>query len=165
MLRKKLNKKPVRVYLQCGLLLAAIFVFLGAGDQDARFTTLGHQMMCACGCNQILLECNHVGCPLSDGMRNDLAAYIQRGDSDSLIIQAFVQKFGPTVLIAPTTTGFNRIAWIMPYLVLILGLGSVCLIVRSWKNKPAPSLADGVPHVHGTELDQYSEEIRKETEL
>ena len=160
-----LRKKPIRVYLQCGLLLAAIFVFLGAGDQDARFQSLGHQMMCACGCNQILLECNHVGCPLSDGMRNDLAAYIQRGDSDSLIIQAFIQKFGPTVLIAPTTTGFNRVAWIMPYLVLVLGLGSVYLIVRSWRNKPVPSLADGVPHLQGPELNQFSDQVRKETEL
>lgn len=159
------QKKSFRIYLQCGLLIAAIFVFMGAGDQNARFDKLGHQMMCACGCNQILLECNHVGCPLSDGMRNDLASYVQRGDSDSLIIQAFVQKFGPTVLIAPTTTGFNRLAWVMPYLVLILGLGSVYLIVRSWKRRPEPALADGIPHAQGAELDKYSNQVRKETEL
>jgi cytochrome c-type biogenesis protein CcmH len=158
-------QKLIRRYLQCGLVLAAVFLLLGAGDQDTRFQRLGHQMMCACGCNQILLECNHVGCPLSDGMRNDLASFIQRGDSDSLIIQAFVQKFGPTVLLAPTTTGFNRIAWIMPFLVLIIGLGSVYLIIRSWRKRPVPALADGVPHSQGEELNEYSEQVRKETQL
>lgn len=157
--------RSLRRYLQCGLLLLVVFVFLGAGDQNARFQNLGHQMMCACSCNQILLECNHVGCPLSDGMRNDLASYIQRGDSDSLIIQAFVQKFGPTVLIAPTTTGFNRLAWIMPFVVLVLGLGSVYLIVRSWRRRPEPALADGIAHAQGTELNRYSDQVRKETEL
>lgn len=158
-------QKGIKRYLQCGLVLATLFLLLGAGDQDTRFQRLGHQMMCACGCNQILLECNHVGCPLSDGMRNDLASGIQRGDSDSLIIQAFVQKFGPTVLLAPTTTGFNRVAWIMPFLVLVVGLGSVYLIVRSWRKRPAPALADGVPHAQGAELNEYSEQVRKETEL
>ena len=78
--------------------------------------------MCVCGCNQVLLECNHVGCTYSDRMRDELAAEFDRGDSDDLVLQAFVQKYGPTVLAAPTTTGFNRVAWIMPYLALVLGL-------------------------------------------
>src|SRR5579864_4017530 len=101
----------------------ACVLLLGA-DNDARFNSLGHKMICACGCNQILLECNHVGCPLSDGMRNELAAGIQRGDSDDLILQSFVQKYGPTVLAAPPNIGFGRVAWIMPFVVLLLGFAS-----------------------------------------
>ena len=41
-------------------------------------------LMCACGCNQVLLECNHVGCTYSDRMRDELAAGLERGDNDSL---------------------------------------------------------------------------------
>ena len=85
------------------LLCAAVFAFLGAGDPATRFNEIGHQMMCICGCNQILLEFNHVGCPDSDRMRNELMASLSRGDSDSLVEQGFVQKYGPTVLAAPTT--------------------------------------------------------------
>jgi cytochrome c-type biogenesis protein CcmH len=158
-------RKPITRYLQCGLLLVFVFCFLGAGDQDSRFQSLGHQLMCACGCNQVLLECNHVGCPLSDGMRKDLAAYIQRGDSDSLILQAFVQKFGPTVLLAPTHKGFNRVAWVMPYLVLILGLLSVCMVVRSWKKRPAPAIADGVAPASEEDMQNFDAQVRRETEL
>jgi len=39
-----------------------VLLLLGAGDNSRRIDRLGHQMMCVCGCNQILLECNHVGC-------------------------------------------------------------------------------------------------------
>ncbi|HEY6337396.1 MAG TPA: cytochrome c-type biogenesis protein CcmH, partial [Candidatus Sulfotelmatobacter sp.] len=110
---------------QALLLSLAVFLFSGAGDPATRFTELGHQLMCICSCNQILLECNHVGCPDSDGMRNELMAQVMRGDSDSLVSQAFVQKYGPTVLAAPTTTGFNRTAWVVPFVALGLGFGIV----------------------------------------
>ena len=73
------------------LLCATVFLFLGAGDSDARFKDLGHRMMCACGCGQILLECNHVGCTYSDRMRAELVAAVDRGDNDDLTLQSFVQ--------------------------------------------------------------------------
>jgi cytochrome c-type biogenesis protein CcmH len=158
-------KATIRRALHCILLLAAVFAFLGAGDPAARFGEIGHRMMCICSCKEILLECNHVGCPDSDGMRNELMAAVSRGDSDSLVEQSFVQKYGPTVLAAPTTTGFNRTAWIMPFAALILGFGLVVRVVRSWKNRPAPALADGLRPIRGAELAQFRDQARKETEL
>ena len=151
--------------LQCGLLCLAVFSLTGASDPATRFNELGHQMMCICSCNQILLECNHVGCPDSDGMRNELMAAVSRGDSDSLVEQSFVQKYGPTVLAAPTTSGFDRTAWIVPFVALALGLGIVVLVIRSWKNRPAPAIADGLRPVRGVELEQFRDQARKETDL
>jgi len=83
------------------LLLAAMTLLMGAGDNDARFKDLGHRMMCTCGCGQILLECNHVGCQSSDRMRGELMAALgmtnggdggtpsggaKTGDNDDLIL-------------------------------------------------------------------------------
>ena len=152
--------------LECALLALALFALVGAGDPASRFTDLGHQLMCICGCHQILLECNHVGCPASDGMRNELMAGIERGDSDSLVEQAFIQEYGPTVLAAPPTTGaVSRAAWIVPFLALFSGLVVIGAVVRAWKNRPAPAIADGLRPVHGAELEQFREQARKETEL
>src|SRR5579863_2626974 len=123
----KRSKMAAQVLLLC----LAIFLFAGAGDPATRFTEIGHQLMCICGCNQILLECNHVGCPDSDGMRNELMAAVTRGDSDSLVEQSFVQKYGPTVLAAATTKGFDRAAYILPFAALIFGFGLVVMIVLS----------------------------------
>ena|SRR5579871_4970978 len=163
-MKKKLNSN-VRRALQCGVLSLAVIAFAGAGDPGTRFKELGHQLMCICGCGQILLECNHVGCPDSDGMRNELMASVTRGDSDSLVEQAFVQKYGPTVLAAPTTTGFDRTAWIMPFVALVLGFGIVVFVIRSWKNRPTPALADGIRPVRGAELEQFRDQARKDTDL
>jgi cytochrome c-type biogenesis protein CcmH len=154
-----------RKLLQTFVLCAAVFALLGAGDPATRFSELGHQLMCICGCNQILLECNHVGCPASDGMRNELMASLTRGDSDSLVEQGFVQKYGPTVLAAPTTKGFDRAAYIMPFAALILGFGLIGLVIRSWKNRPAPAIADGLRPIRGPELEQFRDQARKETDL
>jgi cytochrome c-type biogenesis protein CcmH/NrfF len=154
----------VRRLLQLGMLSLAVSVFLGAGDEAGRVNNLGHRLMCVCGCNQILLECNHVGCQYSDRMRGELVAAVERGDSDDLTLQAFVQKYGTTVMAAPTTQGFNRVAWVMPYLALVLGLTTVVLIVRAWKMRPLAMPADGVAPVSGAELERFREQARKDTE-
>jgi cytochrome c-type biogenesis protein CcmH len=156
---------PIRRALQCGLLCLAVIALAGAGDPTSRFKDLGHQLMCICGCHQILLECNHVGCPDSDGMRNELMSAVSRGDSDSLVEQSFVQKYGPIVLAAPTNTGFDRTAWIVPFLALGVGLVTVVLVVRAWKNRPAPALADGLKPIRGAELEQFREKAREDTDL
>src|SRR5712671_370966 len=157
--------RPGRKLAQTLLLCAAVIALLGAGDPATRFSEIGHQMMCICGCNQILLECNHVGCPSSDGMRNELMAAVTRGESDSLVEQGFVQKYGPTVLAAPTNTGFNRTAWIVPFVALGFGLMTVVFIVRAWRSRPAPALAEDLRPVRGADLEQFRAQARKETEL
>jgi cytochrome c-type biogenesis protein CcmH/NrfF len=90
---------------------------------------------------------------------------VSRGDSDSLVEQSFVQKYGPTVLAAPTAKGFDRTAWIVPFVALALGLSIVVLVIRSWKNRPAPAIADGLRPVRGAELEQFRDQARKETEI
>jgi cytochrome c-type biogenesis protein CcmH len=151
--------------MQLVVVVLAVMVFMGAGDDSVRFNKLGHRMMCACGCGQILLECNHVGCQYSDKMRNELMAGLDRAESDDLILQGFVQNYGPTVIAAPTSTGFNRLAWIMPFVALGFGMAFVVFVVRSWKNKPTPALADGIIVRRGGQLDDYKRKARQETDV
>ncbi len=150
---------------QALLLGITVIVTTAAADPNVststRFDKLGHQMMCTCSCAQVLLECNHVGCPNSEGMRSELLAGVDRGDSDTTIFQAFVQKYGPTVLAAPTTQGFNLVAWIMPFAVLFLGIGGTALLIRRWKLRtvamPPPS---AMPR-----FSDIRDRIRRDTEI
>jgi cytochrome c-type biogenesis protein CcmH len=164
-LEHRFSRPSAKRILQTGLLFVALLFLLGAGDQSSRFNDLGHRLMCACGCNQILLECNHVGCSYSDRMRDELAAAVDRGDNDDLTLQSFVQKYGPTVLAAPTKTGFNRVAWIVPYLALLGGIVGVSYVVRIWKARPLLLPADTPSPAKGAELARFREQARKETEL
>ena len=163
-MRFPMNSAHKRI-AQLSLVFVALFTFLGVGDEDARFRDLGHHLMCVCSCGQILLECNHVGCMYSDRMRTELAAALERGDNDDLTLQSFVQKYGTTVVAAPSTKGFGRVAWIMPFVALLAGLATVVLVVRAWRNRPTPALADGIQPARGAELERYREQADKETDL
>jgi cytochrome c-type biogenesis protein CcmH/NrfF len=92
-------------------------------------------------------------------------ASLTRGDSDSLVEQGFVQKYGPTVLAAPTTKGFDRAAYIVPLAALILGFGLIALVIRAWKIRPTPALAGGLHPIRGARLEQFRDLARKETDL
>jgi len=154
-----------RVRLLCGL-LACVVLLLGAGDDGQRFERLGHQVMCICGCNYVLLECNHVGCPNSDRMRKELISAVTRGDDDPAILGWFVQTYGTVVLLAPTHTGFNQVAWIMPYLALVLGIGLVALVVWMWKERqPSPPGTRGPASPRGSALEGFRQQARRETEI
>jgi cytochrome c-type biogenesis protein CcmH/NrfF len=162
---KRFLPTSVKRVSQLGFVFVAVAALMGASDDSARFNDLGHRLMCACGCNQILLECNHVGCSYSDRMRGELTTALDRGDADDLVLQGFVQKYGPTVLAAPSKSGFNRVAWIMPYLALVIGVMGVSFIVRIWKSRPLIVPADLPSAVHGAELERFRDVARKETEL
>ena len=135
----------------------------GATDPQARFNDLGHQMMCTCGCNQVLLECNHVGCTVSGGMRDELTRQIASGANDSLILQSFVQEYGATVLAAPTTHGLDLLAWIMPFAVALLALAGTIYLVRHWARQQAATAVARTPE-QARALDAMRERIRRETE-
>ncbi len=145
----------------CGVLLLTTFL-LGAGDEAARFDKLGHNMICGCGCRQILLECNHVGCQVSDKMVRELRVALTRGDSDDLVMQAFVQRYGETVRAAPEAKGFNLMAWITPFAMLLAGLLLAAAVLRRWSMRPAPA-ATAPPQA--PRLNAFREKARQETEL
>jgi cytochrome c-type biogenesis protein CcmH len=150
--------------LQLLVLALAIPFLAGASNDEARFNTIGHKMMCSCGCGQILLECNHVGCTRSDKMRNELAAAVQRGDNDDLILSTFAGNYGPAILAAPIRGGFDRVAWIMPFLVFALATGVAVWVIRIWKSRPSLVAASAAP-ASSPELDRFRDQARKETEL
>ena len=151
--------------LQLLLVLALAFGAMGSDSSSARFEKLGHRLMCTCGCNQVLLECNHVGCPASDGMRNELTAGMQKSPTDdSAVLDGFVQKYGPIVLAAPTMSGFDRVAWITPYAIFAFGIGLVTFIVRNWRHRPSRvAVAGSAPD--DPALQEFRRRAREETQL
>ena len=133
--------------------LASVFVCLlavimlgadGSSDPGARFGRIGHNMMCVCSCGQVLLECNHVGCPDSARMIQELQAQLAGPNgtgADSLILNWFVNKYGASVLAAPIRGGFDNVAWIVPIAIFLFGTVGTALLVRFWMRKPQTALA------------------------
>jgi cytochrome c-type biogenesis protein CcmH len=141
-------------------------MMLGAGG--SRYERLGHELMCSCGCGQILLECNHVGCPSSAGMIRELRAEIDSGASDVQVLEWFEAKYGAVILAAPMRGGFDDVAWIAPIAVFVLATIGTGLVVWAWKRRSGAmgavagvGVGAGVGAVDDAEL---RERIRRETE-
>ncbi len=123
------------------LCLAVAVVFstgMLQGQSSDRAKMLGAKLICMCNCGQILTACNHVGCTRSAAMLKEMDQRVASGDNDDLILQSFVQEYGAAVLAEPPAHGFNSIAWAIPIIASILGLGLVVVLIRNWRHTPVP---------------------------
>src|SRR5262249_6132044 len=118
-----------------------VVLLMGADNQDARFQKLGSKIMCTCGCAEMLLQCDHVGCQNSDRMRRQLHAGVQTMSSDEGVLDWFRNTWGVTAVVEPRTHGFELLAWIIPAAGLGLGLLLVMVLIRNWKLRSAPVAA------------------------
>jgi cytochrome c-type biogenesis protein CcmH len=146
--------------LQLALLFTVSLSLIGADAPNKRFDKLSHKLMCTCGCAEILGECNHVGCPDSTGLLTELHHQVDSNVSDDAIFNAFATKYGPIVLAAPFRAGFDQVAWIVPFAVLVLGILGILLLLRLWRRRYA-TLTLTAPAT--TTNDTLRDRIRNET--
>ncbi|OGW22827.1 MAG: hypothetical protein A3K09_06705 [Nitrospinae bacterium RIFCSPLOWO2_12_FULL_47_7] len=129
------------------LLLVPFFTALlvtGIASKSHSGTVLAdieNALMCECDdkCGKVLINCN---CATSDKHRADLKKHIQSGLTKEQIIQVYVDKYGEKVLSAPTKTGFNMTAWVMPFAAILGGGFGIRQILRVWVRKNSGN-ADG----------------------
>ena len=126
------------------------------GGTAGRITTksalqrqLEGEIMCTCGgCRSPLNGCPMV--PNCHGYTEQTARidqYLGEGKDYDQILAAFVQEFGgQAVLAAPIDEGFNRLAWLFPYLAAAAALVGVVLTARRW-SRPTEAAAAGGPSV------------------
>ncbi|MFP5207456.1 MAG: cytochrome c-type biogenesis protein CcmH [Acidobacteriota bacterium] len=148
-------------------LAIAVCFSMGASSAGARVQDLDHRMMCTCGCAQLLGECNHVGCTESTQELSELRADIASGMSDQQIFNAFVAKYGATVLAAPPARGFDLVAWIAPFAVFLAALLGTLLLIRRWGGlrgfHPQHAGVDDLSTLDPAERDRI-ERIRRDTD-
>jgi cytochrome c-type biogenesis protein CcmH len=145
--------------VQAGVLALAVCFTLGASDASGRYDHLSHQLMCSCGCGQVLGECNHVGCPDSPVQLAELKTAMGTSMNDDQILSSFAAKYGATVLAAPTTHGFDLVAWIAPAAVFLAALLGTILLMRHW----AVGRKSANPPANTPEMDALRDRIRRET--
>jgi cytochrome c-type biogenesis protein CcmH len=148
------------IALSIVLLLFAPYSF---AQETARARALGQKLMCVCGCNQVLISCNHVGCSYSHDMIKQLDERVSRNEPDDLTIQAFVQEYGPTVLSAPPAKGFNFVAWVMPVVVPLIALAIFGEVIRRWRQRSALVAASG-PKISPDLLARAQREAHKDAD-
>jgi cytochrome c-type biogenesis protein CcmH len=147
---------------------AAPLLITSAGAQQSsdRAKQIGGKFMCMCGCNQVLTQCNHVGCTTSAAMLKELDQSVARGDSEDAITQMFVQEFGTRVYAEPPKSGFSLVAWSLPSIYLLSGTLLVIFVISRWRKHALEhvSVKGNAPRVSAELLERARAQAARETE-
>ena len=108
------------------------------GEQAALFSKISEELICQCGCNLVLGQCGHVNCPSAIPMREKIEEMLLDKKSQSEIMSYFMKDytfrgkgpFGKAILSQPATEGFDLMAWVMPFLLLVVFTAIVFVVVK-----------------------------------
>jgi cytochrome c-type biogenesis protein CcmF len=113
-------------------------------DRTELESSLRSDIMCTCGCRRSLANCGMYNCHGDIAQTTKLRGMIEKGMTRDEIVAAFVRDFGgEDILMAPPDRGFNRLAWLLPYLIAAAALAAVIFTARRWSQPSTPAIAGG----------------------
>ena len=121
-------------------------------------------LTCQCSCGLTVHSCNHLQCGFAIPAKEQIAEQLGQGQSRQAILASFVSRYGEKVLSAPTATGFNLVAWITPFLVVLIGAVSIGFIARRWTKNRSQVQAAAAPSPPISTPSPYQERLKKELE-
>jgi len=65
--------------------------------------------------------------------RRQITRMLSAGASDAAIEQSFVDRYGPSILLVPPTSGLGSLIWVLPVVGVVLALGA--LGVLFWRRQ------------------------------
>ena len=130
----------------------------GAG---ALLDDLENQLMCKCDdkCGKVLINCT---CSTSDKTRAKFSKMLESGITVEQIVKMQVDKYGETVLSAPTKFGFNLTAWMTPFLALVAGGFGVRKVLLTWVGKKGNIDSIVAPVAESKISEKYSKRLKDE---
>jgi cytochrome c-type biogenesis protein CcmH/NrfF len=107
---------------------------------------LANEIICTCGCRLPAGECGMMNCHGKAEQLGKLKDLVDQGLDRDAILATFVRDYGGAdILTRPPDTGFNRLAWLFPYLAGGIGAIGIAVFARRWSrggDHAAPNAAE-----------------------
>jgi cytochrome c-type biogenesis protein CcmH len=114
----------------------------GASSDAERVRSVGSELRCPdCESQSITQSSTET----ARAARADIRRRVAAGESDAEIRQAYIDKFGPSILLKHESGGLGILVWGLPAAALVLGAGGLVLALRRWRREP---------HLHPTDADR-----------
>jgi len=143
-----------------------VFVWVSVGqvsgvEAGALLEDLENQLMCKCDdkCGKVLINCT---CSTSDKTRAKFSKMLESGITVEQIVKMQVDKYGETVLSAPTKFGFNLTAWMTPFVALVAGGFGVRKVLLAWVCKKGEIDSIDAPIAESKISEKYSKRLKDE---
>jgi cytochrome c-type biogenesis protein CcmH len=128
--------------LVIGAIVWAAWPSSGAATPASRAHELATELRCP--------DCQALSVADSDSssaeaIRTDLLRRTTAGESDAAIRQVYVNRYGESILLKPTSNGLGLLVWVLPVVALALGVVGLGLAFAKWR---------GQPRLHATDADE-----------
>jgi cytochrome c-type biogenesis protein CcmH len=100
---------------------------------SARTERLEHQLACPVCQGESVADSD---APESRAIRADIPLRIRAGQTDAQIRAAYVATYGQKILLSPTNSGIDLVAWIVPSIAILLGAFGIAFALRRWSRAP-----------------------------
>ena len=94
-------------------------------------------IICMCGTcgRQLVGECT---CGYAEQMRQEISGMVRAGKTREQVIQYYIAKYGSEEPLAePINKGFNRLAWLLPYVIGGVSAAAIGIAAVRWSRHPA----------------------------
>jgi len=128
--------------------------------REARVQALGKQLRCPM-CQGLSIADS--GSSAARAQMDKVRELVAAGQTDEQIRTYFVSRYGEWALLEPPAQGMNLLVWILPGLLLLLGLLAIARVVARRGPGAAPAEAAGASGAQAPpEVDPYLEAVRAE---
>lgn len=97
---------------------------------DQRVQNVGTQLKCLVCQGESVADSPSA---LAQQMRLVIREKLQKGESEQAIIQDFQHSYGDQIIWSPLWQGFSLLAWLVPILFWLSGLGLIFWLAREWR--------------------------------
>ncbi len=127
---------------------------------SATVSEIADELICQCGCTMVLSNCTHAECSSRSAMTAIIGQKLDQGESKEQIIDYFVRQYGEQVLSSPPKTGFNLVAWLLPFAAIMAGGVVIYLSLKAWVRRGSRQ-ADATGEIE-EESEAYRQQLKKE---
>jgi cytochrome c-type biogenesis protein CcmH len=127
------HTRRVLALLSLLVLLALAWVPAARADAlDDQVRAIGKELRCPVCAGETVADSNSA---VAVQMRGVIRQKLEAGETPDQIKAYFVARYGAEILLTPQTSGFTLGVWIMPVVALLVGLGIVFAVLRSWSRR------------------------------
>ena len=147
------------------LLSALVFSFAPArAATTAEIKAIAQELVCLCGnCSRESLAtclCSDFAVP----EREAIGRALDQGQTSQQIIDGYIARFGIIGYAAPPQEGFNLLAWVAPFVALLLGIVLIRTLLISWKGRNDATPIGAAASVADDERNQYRDRLQHDLE-
>ncbi len=161
---RNIKRKLVPVLLALTASFFAVVIVYAQGGQpytpsDDDVNRVAKKLYCPVCPNTPLDVCETKAC---QDWRAQIRDELSLGWTDQQVIDYFVAQYGERVLAEPQRKGFTSLVWFLPLTAVLIGLGVVYEILKSWqKQKPTTASAPSSPEISKEMLEKIERELRE----